>query len=108
MKEISALVLATLIKNKEPVKIVDVRTMEEIKHGTVDGAAAIPLHTIPLRFSELSKETPIVLICRSGARSAQATMYLEGQGFSKVFNLTGGMISWSRYGLEIGKCAESD
>jgi rhodanese-related sulfurtransferase len=40
------------------------------------------------------KET--VVICRSGGRSAQVAHFLERQGFDKVFNLSGGILAWSR------------
>jgi rhodanese-related sulfurtransferase len=42
----------------------------------------------------LSKEKPIVTVCRSGARSAQAAVLLRKAGFDKVANLAGGMLRW--------------
>ena len=44
----------------------------------------------------LPKKKEIVVICRSGGRSAQVADYLERQGFEKVFNLSGGILAWSR------------
>jgi len=42
------------------------------------------------------------MVCRSGARSAQACMFLQQQGYDNVFNLRGGMMAWANNGLEIG------
>lgn len=78
------------------VQIVDVREKDEFvgSLGHIDGAILIPLGELKTRASELSKDKPIVAVCRSGARSAQAVQILEQNGFSKVANLAGGMIRW--------------
>jgi len=60
------------------------------------------MHTIPLRMSELERDVKLILVCRSGARSAQACMYLMQQGYENVFNLRGGMMAWHGNGHEIG------
>jgi len=81
------------------LRVIDVRQMEEIVQGTVPKAEALPLHTLPVRIGELDKEEKLVMVCRSGARSAQACMFLRQQGFSNVFNLRGGMIAWVQSGF---------
>jgi rhodanese-related sulfurtransferase len=43
----------------------------------------------------------IIMICRSGARSSSATMLAQGLGFSKVYNLEGGMMGWNEQGLAV-------
>ena len=48
------------------------------------------------RVSELDASKETVVICRSGGRSLQVARFLEGQGFSAVFNLAGGILAWSR------------
>jgi rhodanese-related sulfurtransferase len=48
------------------------------------------------RIAELESKKPTVVICRSGGRSAQVAQFLERQGFEKVFNLSGGILAWSR------------
>lgn len=61
--------------------LVDVRTPEEFTDGTVSGAINIPLHTIPDCIEEFkSLPQPVILFCRSGARSFQAATYLKQQG----------------------------
>jgi rhodanese-related sulfurtransferase len=73
--------------------------MEEIKQGTVPKAEALPLHTLPAKMHDLSKDEKLVMVCRSGARSAQACMFLQQQGFSNVYNLRGGMMGWMQSGF---------
>ncbi len=81
------------------MRVIDVRQMEEIAQGTVPKAEALPLHTLPARVQDLSKEEKLVVVCRSGARSAQACMFLQQQGFSNVYNLRGGMMGWVQSGF---------
>jgi rhodanese-related sulfurtransferase len=81
------------------MRVIDVRQMEEIAQGTVPKAEALPLHTLPARVQDLSKDEKLVVVCRSGARSAQACMFLQQQGFSNVYNLRGGMMGWVQSGF---------
>lgn len=81
------------------LRVIDVRQMEEIAQGTVPKAEALPLHTLPAKVHELGKTEKLVMVCRSGARSAQACMFLQQQGFSNVYNLRGGMMGWVQSGF---------
>ena len=100
IKEIEAPELASWVSNTEhKLRVIDVRQMQEIASGTVPKAEALPLHTLPARMHELSPSEKLVFICRSGARSAQACMFLQQQGFSNVYNLRGGMMGWMQNGL---------
>jgi rhodanese-related sulfurtransferase len=54
----------------------------------------MPLGTLDGRSAELVRTKPIVVVCRSGARSAQATVMLGRSGFERVANLSGGMLRW--------------
>ena len=60
------------------------------------------MHLIPLRLAELDKNATTVFYCRSGARSAQAAAFVAGIGFTDVYNLQGGIISWANAGLPVG------
>ena len=82
-------------------RIIDVRERGEIASGTINGAEAVPLATLPLKLSEFKQDEKLVMLCRSGARSAQACMFLQQQGFENVFNLRGGMFAWARLGQSI-------
>ncbi|MEI7841470.1 MAG: rhodanese-like domain-containing protein [Gallionellaceae bacterium] len=81
------------------MRVIDVRQMEEIAMGTVPKAEAHPLATLPAKVQDFSREEKMVIVCRSGARSAQACMFLQQNGFSNVYNLRGGMIAWAQSGF---------
>ncbi|NOK06446.1 MULTISPECIES: rhodanese-like domain-containing protein [Myxococcus] len=74
--------------------LVDVRTPEEFASGHLPGAVNIPVDELARRFGELgAPQTPLVVYCRSGARSGRAERLLKEQGFQDVFNL-GPMSTW--------------
>lgn len=78
----------------KPSVIVDVRTSEEFATGHIDGAVNIPLDQINQGITSikgLTKESPILVYCRSGRRSAMARAALEQQGFKQVMD--GGSMS---------------
>jgi sulfur dioxygenase len=78
------------------VQIVDVREPDEFNGplGHVPGAKLVPMGVLLETSKSLPHEKPIVTVCRSGARSAQATVMLGKAGFDKVANLSGGMLRW--------------
>ncbi len=88
------------------LQIVDVREQHEFTGslGHVPGAVLIPLGSLTEGLQKLSKDRPIVTVCRSGARSAQAAVLLQKAGFVSVANLAGGMLRWraQRYSVEGG------
>jgi rhodanese-related sulfurtransferase len=75
-------------------QLVDVREPAELATGTLPGAVNIPLGSLPVRLGELDRGRPVVLFCRSGARSGRAAAWLAQQGFTDVVNLAGGMLSY--------------
>ena len=102
IKEIEADELAQLVSGDySKVKIIDVREINEINAGTIPGAIPMPLATVPVRMNELDKQSQMIFICRSGARSAQACAFLQQQGFDNVHNLRGGMFAWAGTGQPI-------
>jgi len=88
------------------VAMLDVREPDEFDGalGHIVGAKLVPLGTLMEKAETLSKEKPIVVVCRSGARSAQATVLLRNKGFTRVANLAGGMLRWraQRYPVDGG------
>ena len=78
--------------------LIDVRTEAEVAQGVIEGAVHIPLHLLPLRAADVPQDKPVVIYCRSGARSAQACAFMAAQGFSNMHNLAGGIMSWARSG----------
>lgn len=74
--------------------LVDVRTPGEFADGHIEGAVNIPVDQITGRFDEIGKrDEPVVVYCRSGARSGRAKRVLEQAGFASVHNL-GAMSRW--------------
>lgn len=98
---VDAIELSRLIESGEAPRIVDVRTPAEVSRGTISGALNIELSTLPARLSELDSDAPIVVVCQSGARSAQACAYLAERGFRQAWNLGGGISGWARAGLPL-------
>jgi sulfur dioxygenase len=85
------------------VEIVDVREADEFNGplGHVPGAKLLPLGELAGRLDAIGRDRPVVLVCRSGARSAQATVMLGKAGFARVANLSGGMLRWRALRLPV-------
>jgi glyoxylase-like metal-dependent hydrolase (beta-lactamase superfamily II)/rhodanese-related sulfurtransferase len=92
-----------LDENRQRVQIIDVREPNEFNGilGHIEGAKLIPLGQLRKQCNELSKTTPVVAVCRSGARSAQAVFILGNAGFTLIANLAGGMINWRSHTLPV-------
>jgi rhodanese-related sulfurtransferase len=102
--EIDASSLLKLIGNSE-VALIDVRGEGEVAYGMIEGARHIPLHLLPLKANEINKDIPHVYYCRTGARSAQACVFMAAQGHGKSINLQGGIMAWVQSGLNLAKAA---
>ena len=74
--------------------VIDVRTPAEYRAGHIPGVANIPLDQLSARAMEVPHQGQVLLICRSGNRSAQATKLLREQGWDNVYNITKGMSDW--------------
>jgi rhodanese-related sulfurtransferase len=85
-----------LAENAGRVQVIDVREPEEFDGalGHIKGAKLLPLGSLLQRKEEIAKDRPVAMVCRSGARSAQATVMLRNAGYPKVANLAGGMLRW--------------
>ena len=105
----SAGLAAELASNPDGVRLIDVRSPAEMAQGMIPGAEPMPLHLLPLRMQEIAGDPRrVVLYCRSGARSAQACMYLANQGLGgNVWNLRGGIIDWVRQGHPVERPADA-
>jgi rhodanese-related sulfurtransferase len=80
--------------------LLDVREPEEWEAGHAPGAHHVPLAQVPERMGEWERSHPIVVVCRSGSRSALATEWLATAGFHAT-NLVGGMQEWAGAGLPV-------
>lgn len=78
----------------DAVVIVDVREPQEYQINRLPGSILIPLGDLPKRYVELDPNANIVTQCKSGMRSAKAQDFLRSKGFTRVRNLTGGVLGW--------------
>lgn len=78
------------------VQLVDVRTPDEYKHGTIANAILIDVYSNDFeeKFDNLDKNRPVAVFCHSGARSVHAAKILAKKGFSLIYNLQGGIVTW--------------
>lgn len=90
-----------VLEKKNDICLIDVRRPDEFEGelGHVPGAELLTLDYLPQKIDDLSKETTIVFICRSGARSGRAAAFAIENGFSSVYNMKGGMLAWNEKGL---------
>lgn len=90
--------LAAVRTHGAPV-VLDVREPSELQVASIkaDGfeLITIPMGVIPPRLNELDPEQPIACLCHHGARSMQVAAFLERHGFTRTFNLTGGIHAWA-------------
>ena len=86
---------------EEGAFIVDVRELGEWEQGHIEGAALIPLGQLLQRTGELPTDRTIVVVCRSGNRSAQGRDILETAGFKTVSSMRGGMKAWQAQGYPV-------
>lgn len=81
--------LATLIDtNPNDIEIIDVRSTQEYEEVRIIHSKNIPLHILPLRMHDIDTKKKIIFICRSGGRSAQATLF-TAHSHTPSFNLHG-------------------
>ena len=92
-----------LLEHAAQVQIVDVREAPEFidRLGHLPQARLVPLSQLMDRLGELDRQRPVVAVCRSGVRSAQASVLLAKAGFERVANLAGGMLRWNGEGLPV-------
>jgi hydroxyacylglutathione hydrolase len=82
------------LKQKEDVRVLDVRERGELSTGVIEGSISIPLGELVARAGELERDKLIVVHCKGGYRSSIATSVLRRAGFRDVANLTGGFDAW--------------
>jgi rhodanese-related sulfurtransferase len=94
MKEISVLELKKMIDNAEDFQLIDVREPFEYDIANISGEL-IPLNTVADNIERIDKRKKVVVMCRSGARSARIIEYLEqNSDFENLYNLAGGINAW--------------
>ncbi len=78
----------------EGLQLVDIRNPGELEHGTIEGAATVPVGQLPARIDELDPEAPTVVYCAGGYRSSVAASVLRQAGFADVSDIIGGYGAW--------------
>ena len=94
--EIDVAELDKILQNGSAPTVIDVREDFELEISKMDGAIHIPMNDLPKRLDELNAETDYVIMCRTGARSAQICEFLANQNFKSVTNLSGGINEWAK------------
>jgi rhodanese-related sulfurtransferase len=86
---------------KDTVKVIDVRDQDEYfgDLGHIPGSTLVPTPVLDAVSNSWEAETPILVVCRSGRRSAAAAERLARRGFTRIHNLAGGMLAWNAAGL---------
>jgi rhodanese-related sulfurtransferase len=93
MKEISVLELKEKLDKGEDFQLIDVREDFEYETSNI-GGQLIPLGGILIEADKVDKDKQVVVMCRSGKRSAAAIMQLEQLGYTNLYNLQGGILAW--------------
>jgi rhodanese-related sulfurtransferase len=94
-----------VLEKQSALTLIDVRRPDEYvgELGHIPGAKLLTLDQLPAKIDSLPSDKPIVFVCRSGARSAQAASFALENGFETVFNMRGGMLLWNENGFKIEK-----
>lgn len=104
IKEVDIAAAMQMINHKNAL-ILDVREENEYSDGHILNAKLIPLLKLKDRIGELERyrEKPVVVVCRSGSRSATACALLGNRQFGQAYNLSGGMMAWQKAGMPVEK-----
>jgi len=95
----------SIMKQDNAVQLVDVRTPEEFNAGHLEGASHIDFYNADFknRISKLDKNKPVMVYCAAGGRSASAADQFTSLGFTKVYDLNGGIRAWQSSGKKTVK-----
>jgi len=83
------------------IRVLDVRTENEYGAGHIGGAELVPLSELEQRTGELDKDDALLVYCKSGTRSAEASNILIQHEFESVYNMEGGINAWVNAGYPI-------
>jgi adenylyltransferase/sulfurtransferase len=96
MQSIDVFKLKSMIDSGLPHQIIDIREYHEVESGNIEGLH-IPMAEILDRCTEIRRDVPVVMHCKSGARAQAAIHALEVEkGFNNLIHLEGGIEAWAR------------
>jgi rhodanese-related sulfurtransferase len=95
--------LDKILKEKSDLPLLDVREEFEFRSGHLPGAHLVPASNFWEEFEklDLSKDQELVVYCRTASRSGMIARQLEQQGWTKAYDLEGGILNWQRQGLAV-------
>lgn len=90
------------VHGQDALQLVDVRTSEEfgVSHLKNSQNICVTSDDFKQKVEKLDKDKPVYVYCKKGGRSATAAAILKEMGFTKVYDLQGGITSWQEKGLE--------
>jgi len=93
------------LKGSPSFVILDVRTQEEFNTAHIEGAINIDFYSSDFKeqLAKLNKSKTYLVYCRSGVRSSKAAKIMEKMGFTKIYNMKGGIIKWEKENLPLVK-----
>ena len=100
-KTVSAAEAAELIKTRENLEVIDVRTPQERKQFRIADSRLVPVGDVIRGVFEGDPDQPLMLICAVGGRSYVAGKVMSARGYREIYNLGGGIESWRRAGLPL-------
>lgn len=88
--------------------VLDVRTPDEFENGHIPNAILVPIDELDnSTFLKMPKDVGIICYCRSGRRSSWAAEYLSRQGYTRAYNLSGGILAWENHGYRVVEAREN-
>lgn len=95
MQEKTVAELKQMMDDKVDFQLIDVREPHEFEIANLKGEL-IPMNEVPEHLDKISKDKPVIIHCRSGARSGRICQYLESEhGYTNLYNLKGGILAWA-------------
>jgi rhodanese-related sulfurtransferase len=87
----------------EHFRVIDIRQPEELLPpiGHIDQVEHIEMYNLPNEVTTWNPDVPVILICRTGSRTAYMSQFLQQNGFSQVASVRGGMFSWHQQGYPV-------
>lgn len=92
--EITVEELKKKMDSGETIQLIDCREAKEFAVSNI-GGTLIPMNSIPQHLEEFDTETPLLVLCRTGSRSAMVTEFLRRNGFPNAQNVKGGIYAWN-------------
>lgn len=91
------------IMTLDSIQLIDVRSLQEFREGHLEGAQNLVYdNEFVYKISQLDKDKPVAVYCRTGRRSEKCSSILKKAGFKKIYQLKGGLTQW-KYNSELVK-----